>query len=48
MQSGWMARDTYTVLCGNSEGARSRGRMRIDGRTILKWIIKKYGRKVQR
>jgi len=32
----------YTVLLGKSEGKRSHGRLRLDGRIILRWVFRKW------
>jgi hypothetical protein len=34
-------RGMYTVLVGKSEGKRPRGDPGVDGRIILRWILKK-------
>ena len=35
-------RGVHKVLVGKPEGKRPLGRPRVDGRIILKWILKKW------
>jgi hypothetical protein len=34
-------KNAYQILVGKSEGKNSLGRLGIDGRIILKWILRK-------
>jgi hypothetical protein len=36
-------RNAYRILLGKPEGKRPLGCPKLDGRIILKWIIKTYG-----